>query len=467
MQSTSLSPSAEGPAGSPVRSIDLGLGLPVVVGLHWHLAKDAKEARARLKGFARKVYGRVVNEAGEVALGEVQGDGPTPGQAYCGAALVAAGAPAAFVFHELPADDGTAAEVWICGVFDGVPAYGFEAILPVREARAKYTEFVSICPSVRIIGSLNDAAETLEGLLARVDKKRRAVALMQRSGIRPKTVGAVVMLAALLGLAGLWYERLEEVSQREKLSLRQAIRREVSTKDEAQRVAALRERFEAEVAARAAEVQRQPDAVAIVDAWLATITHEVPFSRNGWQPVRARCVAASCEVTWRPGPASLPVHVVGLPGRPQQGQTGEPVTAFDVGPVEATAKLVLAEDFGLALLSFGKLARANVDLRGEPKPVVVTPTADQRAVGMLPRTVGTAAGYSAAFSNVLALREFAKWIRPYAVTIDSLEVVAFVPGPGSPSFTIEGRYMLAAAQARPAASAGAVIARTAGSDARR
>jgi hypothetical protein len=428
-----------------MRLIYLGPKLPVAVEFEWQLARDQREAKAKLKQFKRKWYGRVVGDGGDIALGEDTGAGDRASNVLCGATLVAMAAPQAFVYHALPAQDDQDQEVWICGIRDGLPLHGFDAILPVADARAKYIEFVSFNSAAQVYGNLNEAKESLEQLVERVPDKQRKHAVLVRHGISAAVLAVLMCLPFALGALLFSYYKFEEARERERLSTLEMIKRRTATEAHMKRLADMKVAFDAEVAAKKFELQMQAEPARMVDIWVDTLSNQVPLSFKGWQPLTANCVKTVCTLTWRPTAQALPAHIPELPGEAVSTTPNAPTTALKVQGAPLSTRQRVNRRFDLDLLSFGKATGtvATVTLRGEPRVVQVTPPQELAQQGVAPVPVGTVGQFAATFTNLVAVREFARWIEPYAVVIDRMEAAAFAPNVGTAAYHIEGQFVVA------------------------
>jgi len=428
-----------------MRLLPLGLKFPVAAGLDWQLPRDPKAVRDTPRQFARKLHGRVEGQDGDIAFGEDKGEGDRSASAYCGAALIAAAAPDAFVYHELPVGEDEEPLIWVCGVGRGVPMPGFDAVLPVSEARAKYTEFVSFNNNAQVYGSLSESRASLEELFTRVTEKQRKACRLVRAGVSTGAVVAALALPLIVGGVTIGVMQYEQARERERITHQQMIERELASALQRKQIEDQRNSFNAEVAARRREFAEQPETMETVDGWVTLLSKQVPISHKGWQPLSAGCTRAACTVRWRPGQQALPIHMLELPGRLESSDVANPTTVIELSAAPASARSKVSKVFKLDLLSFSKATGTvmTVTLRGEPQQVRVEPTKDLAALGQQPVAVATIGRFQATFSNLLALREFARWARPLALSIERMEAVAFSPTVGSPAYQIEGMFVLA------------------------
>lgn len=429
-----------------MRLFNLGQKLPVAAELEWQLARDQRDAKRKLKHFKRKWYGRVVGDGGDIALGEDLGNGDKSSNVLCGAALVALAAPQAFVFHSLPHPEASEEEpeVWICGIRDGLPLHGFDAVLPVADARAKYNEFVSFNSAAQVYGTLNEAKESLEELFAHVPEKARKNALMVRSGISSAVLVVLMGLPVALAALAYSYYEFEEARARDRLTFEEMVKRQAATAAQKQRMAELRQTFDAEVATKRFELQMLADAPMVVDNWIEALSTQVPLSYMGWRPVTANCAKITCTLTWRPDPQALPNAVPDLPGKVELMSPTAPTTSMSTASTQVSNRQLVGKHFDLDLMSWGKAANSAVtmSLKGDPRPVQVSPAQELAQTGVAPVHIATVGSFAASFSNLVALREFARWVGRHAVVIDKMEAAAFAPGVGTVAYHIEGRYVV-------------------------
>lgn len=423
----------------------LGLKLPVAAGLEWQVPREAKEVKSTPKSFARKLHGRVQGPDGDIAFGEDKGDGDKPAKAYCGAGLIAIAAPDAFVYHELPCGEDEEQMVWVCGVGRGVPLPGFDDVVTVPRAREKYNDFVSFNSEAQVYGSLNEARESLLELLARVDEKQRKTAVLVKAGVSLVAVTAAVGVPVLLGAAALVYFQFEDARQRDQLSRQQMIERQLATAAQRQQLEDLRVSFAADVAAKRQDLASQADAMLTVDEWVRVLSQQVPLSFKGWHPLSASCQPATCSVKWRGASQSLPLHVLELPGASESVDVVSPSTLFEVARAPRSVRERVGKNFKLDLLSFGKATGSivTVAMKGDPQVMSVEPSKLLREQGAVPVAIGTVGRFQATFTNLIALREFARWVQPYAVSLERMEAVAFAPNVGTPAYQVDGMFVVA------------------------
>lgn len=427
-----------------MRLLSFGLKLPVAVQLEWQLPREPKEIKDAPRRFATKFYGRIDGEDGDVALGEDTGVGDRGRKAYCGAALIALAAPDAFVFHELPVEGDEAPTAWICGVRGGLPLPGFDAILPISEARTRYNEFLSFNSAAQVYGSLSEAREAVADLVGRLDAKQLKRALLLKHGISLVTVASAIGIPLLVSAAVVGYLKFEEVRARDRLTHQQMIEREMASAKQRERIAELRAGFESQVAAKRLELELMPEPMHSVDGWVRLLSTKVPISFAGYAPLSANCKRTECTVRWRPSPQALPIHMLELPGKPESTELAAPSTALVVAPVPTSTRKKVGGHFKLELLSFAKSSASTVTvvIREDAKPVRVVPHKDLEPLGLAPVLVGTVGRFQASFTNLVALREFARWVQPYAVALERLEAVAFAPNVGTPAYHVEGVFLV-------------------------
>lgn len=424
------------------RLLDLGLSKPVAAGLDWE-AVELPQAKASVKGVRGKAYALIASvDTNEVAIGGDPANVASPGKHLCGAALIAAYAQSAFVYHSIGVQEGGEELVWICGVQHGIPVPGFEAVLPVGEARQKYSEFASYADNPLLIGSLDEAKLSLQDVVDKLDGKAVKAASLKATGIQLGQALLALLLFAITVAMFLFYQHLEEQRKREQLQWEQMLKRQAATEAERKRLENLRLEFERKVAAKREELAAQRDPARAVENWLQFLANEVPVSHQGWVPLRASCRVDGCMVFWRPGQTALPIDGRRLPGTLQTWAANEVSTRFAMEGVARQPRVGADSEFQYRLLSFSGATsgQAQVMSAPDPTPVVLTPPAELKE--LQPVNLGTVGTFKATFTNLLAVREFLNVVRPYAVEIDHFEATAFAPNVGTPGWSLEGRYIV-------------------------
>lgn len=279
----------------------------LVVGIDWTMPSDASEVRAERKKKERAGMATVLmqSNAGQRWLGF---HAPLTGTAYAAALLVGMVKADAIVYQ--PLDDENA---WVCAIQDGMPAPGYDRVLPASEARNTAIEWSSMFPSAEMIGELSGAQASLGDVVAVLDealqnkslqKKQIAVALLHSSGTAFKKAAGmvgVVVLAGGLAYGVTWYLDVRQAQQEQQLSLEEAARRALASEHqkaelEARRQAALVSFKEQIGSAQAAQqVRFAPTAM-----WEAVtrVRRSVPHSNRGFKPQAFECSAQMCRVNW-------------------------------------------------------------------------------------------------------------------------------------------------------------------------
>lgn len=277
----------------------------IALGIDWTMPSDASEVRAEKKMRPKHSHVLMSSATGQRWLGFHE---PVSGKVYAGALLVAMVKPNAVVYQ--PLNDTHA---WVCAIRDGMPAPGYDKVLPASEGRNAAIELSSVFQEAEMIGAISGAQASLadvfgvldEGLSTKsIQKRQIAVALLSTGGHPAmKIVAGVAALVIAGGLAyGVtWYLDVSEQQKNGQLSLEEAARQAMASaqtqaRQEAERQAA-QASFKGQIEAARIAQNIGPDSIAFWSG-VNRIRRAIPHTIRGYKPQSYDCTPQACRVSW-------------------------------------------------------------------------------------------------------------------------------------------------------------------------
>jgi hypothetical protein len=349
------------------------------IGMSWSLHPTKASLKAALKEAGRRVLHVQRKTDDGLLLGIA--DDISPRRSIVPAALVLTEVTGeVIVYHDVPDD-----AVWLCILVDGVPLPGMDIVLPLHEARIRVSELMSSHPSAVLVGSFPGSVSTVEEVFSAADRKALDRLRLERSGVSPAAIGAMVALPFLLGGGALLPSQAMQRSETLRLATQQA---QTAFEAQARQGATdeqLRQEFHSRVDMARQSLRAGVPALAQYEQWRQAVMN-LPASHEGYILTGAKCEvldrASRCALTWdAPGGARSPDLTAALtvPGVPSADLNSNPgdlasgtTSALNLPTLEPVDFSAVHADVRLRLIS--QLARHGLAMKlVNQTDVVVSP----------------------------------------------------------------------------------------------